>query len=140
MNEAFLQFLWKNKLLLTEKDHSVLGDEIKVIEQGELNHNSGPDFFNARVEIDGILWVGNIELHLKSSDWYRHKHNIDHAYDNVILHVSLDHDKDVLTSNGRLVPNLVVKVNENHLKKYSELMEKRRWVACEDDLFKVDPF
>ena len=140
MNEAFLQFLWRNKLLLIEKDHSTLEDKIKVLEQGELNLNSGPDFFNARVEIDGILWVGNIELHLISSDWYRHKHNTDPAYDNVILHVSLDHDKDVFTSNGRLVPNMVVKVNKNHLNKYSELMAKRKWVACEDDLFKVDPF
>lgn len=140
MNEAFLQFLWKKKLLLTEKVHSSLEERIKIIEQGELNRHSGPDFFNARVEIGGILWVGNIELHLKSSDWYRHKHNLDPAYDNVILHVSINHDRDVITSNGRLVPGLILKVKEEHLNKYSELMEKHKWVACEDDLFKVDPF
>ena len=86
MNEAFLWYLWKyrrfTKALVTTD-----GDPITVIQPGFQNSDSGPDFFNARVQIGDTLWAGNVEIHIKSGDWIRHGHHHDKAFDNVILHL-----------------------------------------------------
>ena len=90
MQEKYLHYLWKYKLLPLHKMELVDGRMFKVISHGEHNaYESGPDFLNAKIEIDGLVWFGNVELHLKSKDWYSHKHQNDSAYDNVILHVVL---------------------------------------------------
>jgi len=79
MTEEFLHFLWKNQLFTKESLFAASGEKIEVLDTGEMNKNSGPDFFNAKVNVDGLLWVGNVEIHKKSSDWIRHKHHLDPA-------------------------------------------------------------
>ena len=81
-------------------------NRLELVDTGRLNKDSGPDFFESRVQIDDLLWVGNVEMHLRSSDWYRHNHDNDLAYNNVILHVVLENDRDVILSDGRLLPCL----------------------------------
>jgi len=87
MKEDFLHYIWKLQLL--KFDNLVNSDKEPLIihNQGEQNFNSGPDFFNAKIAIGGQVWVGNIEIHVKSSDWYVHHHELDANYDSVILHV-----------------------------------------------------
>jgi hypothetical protein len=86
-NEELLQFLWQYKILKPLPLITTSGKEIFVLKNGELNKDSGPDFFNAQVKIDTIVLVGNIEVHVKTSDWLKHKHEADKNYDNIILHV-----------------------------------------------------
>ena len=83
---------------------------VRVLDPGLLNTDSGPDFFNAKVEIDGQLWVGNIEMHVRASDWRRHGHDKDSAYDSVILHVVDKDDAPVYRTNGERIPQLVLQV------------------------------
>ncbi|NND10712.1 MAG: DUF2851 family protein, partial [Flavobacteriaceae bacterium] len=87
MREDFLHYLWRHKKF--QLTHLKTNDdkELEVIDTGEHNHDSGPDFFNAKIRLDGQVWAGNLEIHLKSSDWYAHHHESDPAYDNVVLHV-----------------------------------------------------
>jgi hypothetical protein len=101
MKEEFLHWLWKNLFF----DGGSLCDReagpIEVITPGDYNRDSGPDFFNTRLVIGGTEWAGNTEIHVSASDWYRHGHHTDHAYDNVILHLVHDEDTDVYTASGR---------------------------------------
>ncbi len=140
MTEEFLHFLWKNQLFSRKSLFTVSGEKIIVFEAGEKNKNSGPDFFNAKVEIDGLLWVGNVEIHRKSSDWIRHKHHLDPAYDNVILHVVAENDRKTSGSNGRNIPVFEMEADEKYQHRYREMINNNQWVSCQKDLFKVDPF
>jgi len=84
-----------------------------VIDSGLQNPNAGPDFFNAKLKIDGTLWVGNIEIHIHSSDWLRHGHDKDKAYDSVILHVVGEADMEVTHTDGGRIPQLILTCPEN---------------------------
>lgn len=101
MKEEFLHWLWKNRFF----DNGSLCDReagpIEVINPGEYNRDAGPDFFSTRLIIGGTEWAGNTEIHINASDWYRHGHHTDHAYDNVILHLVHNEDTDVYTASGR---------------------------------------
>lgn len=108
MTEAFLQYVWQHQLLEGGL-YAVDGQRVEVERPGILNSDAGPDFFDARVRIDGTLWVGNVEVHVKSSDWHVHRHEYDPAYDNVVLHVVYEHDADRVYPNGRVVPTLVIR-------------------------------
>jgi len=92
MNEDFLQFIWQYKLFNTAHLKTLQGDEITILQPGTINHNQGPDFLNARIKVGDTVWAGNIEVHLKSSDFYKHNHHLDKAFSNLILHVVLDND------------------------------------------------
>ena len=87
MNEDFIQFIWKHRLFDDQAMQTKDGQQVKILHPGQLNTDSGPDFFNARIKIGETSWAGNVEIHQKASDWYRHKHELDSAYDNVVLHV-----------------------------------------------------
>ena len=113
MNEDFLHFLWKKQLLGEDLLVGTQKEKIRILDPGEKNIDAGPDFFNAKVKIDGILWAGNVEIHIKSSDWIRHGHKSDPVYNNVILHVVLDDDKPITRNDGQLIPTLVVQPNKN---------------------------
>ncbi len=101
MKEEFIHWLWKNQFFdgrsLCDREAGSIG----VITPGVYNRDSGPDFFNTRLIIGGTEWAGNTEIHVNASDWYRHGHHIDHAYDNVILHIVYNEDADVYTASGR---------------------------------------
>lgn len=123
MTEAFLQYLWHHQMLgkgLTTTD----GQPVVVHRPGELNRDAGPDFFNARVSIGGVEWAGNIELHLKSSDWKMHRHSSDKAYNSIILHVVYEHDCRIHLENGEEPVTLELKpfIHPSLVTNYDSLM------------------
>jgi hypothetical protein len=92
MTEDFLQFIWQHKLLKNSGLFTVQNQPIEIINPGTLNPNQGPDFTNARIKIGNTLWAGNVEIHIKASDFYKHHHYLDKAYSNLILHVVYEND------------------------------------------------
>ena len=108
MTEAFLHYVWQHQMLgsgLTTTD----GQPVVVLRAGELNPDAGPDFFNARVRVGEVEWAGNIEVHVRSTDWIQHHHDVDAAYNNVVLHVVYEHDGEVRLANGKVPPTLELK-------------------------------
>lgn len=110
---------------------------VRVLDPGLLNTDSGPDFFNAKVEIDGQLWVGNIEMHVRASDWKRHGHDKDSAYDSVILHVVDKDDAPVYRTNGERIPQLVLQVSPLFDASYQQLVNSRQELPCESAIKQV---
>ena len=108
MNEAFLHYLWQHQMV-AKKLATTGGQAVIVHRVGDLNRDAGPDFFNAHLSIDGVEWAGNIEVHLRSSDWNNHRHSQDKAYNNVILHVVYEHDCEIKLENGTVPPTLELK-------------------------------
>ena len=118
------------------------GDAIQVIKTGEKNTNAGPDFFSGQLKIGKTIWAGNIEIHINSSDWNKHKHQDDSAYDNVILHVVFNHDTEVFTSKNRKIQVLELAnlVNETLFEKYQSLVGEKRKIPCQHFLPTIDGF
>ncbi|EMQ94838.1 hypothetical protein D778_00198 [Xanthomarina gelatinilytica] len=118
-------------------------ETLEIVSVGQHNTNSGPDFFNAQLKIADQLWAGNVEVHVKSSDWFVHNHETDQAYDNVILHVVWEHDTEIFRKNNSIVPTLELKevVDKMVLLNYSKLLSaKDKWINCEADFAEVAPF
>lgn len=141
MTEAFLAYLWQYKLLQTPL-FSTDGKEIQIIKTGSLNSDSGPDFFNSQVKIDDTLWAGNVEIHIRSSDWDKHGHQNDKAYNNTILHVVFEKDKNIKTNNGNEPACLELKgrFNTGYLNKYEYLLHNKNWIPCTRVLKDTDDF
>ena len=143
MNEDFLYYVWQYKLFSRIDLFTTNNKEIHIKKAGSHNKNEGPDFFNAQVEIEHQLWAGNVEMHVKSSDWYLHKHEEDENYDAVILHVVWEHDTDVFMKNNEPLPTFEIKnfVDKSILKNYTVLLhQKQNWIPCENQIEKVDSF
>lgn len=142
MTEAFLHYLWKFKLFNQLDLKTTEGESLKVVHPGQHNSDSGPDFFNARLKIGTTSWAGNVEIHGKSSDWYKHNHQQDKAYDNIILHVVYEDDQQVLRNNSTPVPTLELrnKFNKKLWKNYEALIESDQWIPCEKKIAAVDSF
>lgn len=104
MPEFFLHYIWQRRIFLQLPQFTTDGRRVDVLDTGRRNTDAGPDFFSSIVCIDGVVWTGNVEIHVNSSDWYRHGHNTDPAYDNVVLHVVRKADKPVFNSRGEPVP------------------------------------
>ncbi len=128
--EALLHYCWKHKLfpltILTTTDNRV----VEVIDPGLHNRHAGPDFFNAKVKIDGTLWVGNVEIHDKASDWFAHGHDHDPAYDNVVLHVCGKIDAVARTSSGLVPPQMQLSVPQHVAEHYEELLRTDHYPPC----------
>ncbi len=123
MKEEYLHYLWKMKRIPFHQMHLQDGRSFQVLSPGIHNeYNDGPDFYDAKIEIEGLIWVGHVELHVKSSDWYLHKHQFDTAYDNVILHVVYD-DNQLVYQSHRLIPSLELKsiIDPTHVSNYFKL-------------------
>lgn len=108
MKEAFVQYVWDKQLFTSLTMQTEQQQALTVINPGTWSTLAGPDFFYAQIELDEQRWVGNVEVHLQSSDWYRHHHEKDPRYDNVILHVVWEYDTPVFNSKGSAIPTLVV--------------------------------
>ena len=108
MEEELLIYVWRYKLFSNFNFQTVNNKSIEIISFGTRNYDSGPDFFNAKIRIDGQLWAGNVEMHVNSSDWLKHKHQNDKAYNNVLLHVVYNHNKEIEVL-GRELPVLELK-------------------------------
>lgn len=104
--ERLMQYVWEQRLWPQSDMRTVDGRRVQVIDPGKINHDSGPDFFNAKISIDGEIWAGNIEIHVKASDWHRHKHDTDDNYDSVILHVVDRDDAVIRRKNGEIIPQM----------------------------------
>ena len=129
--ERLLHYTWRHKLLPLGKLTTTDGRMVEVIDPGLYNNSdAGPDFFNAKVMVDGILWVGNVEIHIKASDWYRHHHDKDSAYDSVILHVVQQADIEVKTSQGKTLTTLELPVAEELKQDYEGLIHSDKYPPC----------
>lgn len=104
--EQLLHYVWKHKIFPLRELKTTTGLNIEILDAGLSNQNAGPDFFNAKIKIDGVLWVGNVEIHTHASDWFRHGHDTDRVYDSVILHVVENADKEIFRANGEAVPQM----------------------------------
>lgn len=143
MQEAFLHYVWQFKKFDTAHLKTTSDETVALHNNGQHNLNGGPDFFNAHLEIDGQVWVGNVEIHIKSSDWYVHNHEVDSAYDNVILHVVYEHDSDIFRNDNSVIPTLELKsvIHKNVFQNYQKLlMSPHKWINCESDFAEVDDF
>jgi len=140
MSEDFMHYLWQFKLYSPGLYKTTEGDALEIIHPGLLNSDSGPDFFNAKIRIDSTLWAGNVELHLKSSDWYQHSHHTDHSYDNVVLHVVFENDKTAQTSSASHIPTWIMPVDESMLHRYRKLYQSKLWIPCAQDIHRISPF
>lgn len=128
--EHLLHYVWKHKLFPLKVLQTTKGLPVEVIDSGLQNLNAGPDFFNAKLKINGTLWVGNIEIHSHASDWLRHKHNCDKVYDSVILHVVGEADEEIARTNGEQIPQLVLTCPESVKSHYHELCTADEYPAC----------
>lgn len=128
--EQLLHYVWKHKLFPLGNLQTTDGLEVEVIDPGLHNRNSGPDFFNAKVKINGTLWVGNVEIHDKSSDWYLHGHDKDKAYDNVVLHVTGLPDRDVTNTQGQFIPQMQLDIPDSVRENYEELLRTDQYPPC----------
>ncbi len=140
MNEEILSFIWRFQYfektsLLTDE-----GSDLSILRPGSKNSDSGPDFSDARITIDGVQWVGTIELHTKSSDWLRHSHDADKNYESVILHVVWQNDITIRRTNGTIIPTLSLegRVPLSILNRYNQLIEHSEEIPCSDSFEAVD--
>lgn len=141
MNEDFLYYLWtyylpRKSLTTTE------GLSLMIERPGARNGDSGPDFFNCLIKLGDTRWAGNIEIHLKSSDWYRHGHQHDDGYNNIILHVVYEDDRPVFRKSGEPIPCLELKGKFNELlfEKYQGFLLSANWISCASDISNVGNF
>lgn len=142
MREDFIHYLWRFKKFETLDLRTTQNEQITIIKTGDYLQLSGPDFFNAQIKIGDQKWAGNVEIHLKSSDWYLHHHEKDTAYENVILHVVWEHDAEIFRENNTEIPVLVLKdyVSKEIISSYNTLISTKTWISCEKQIKEVDDF
>ncbi|MBK9271105.1 MAG: DUF2851 family protein [Saprospiraceae bacterium] len=131
MNEALISFIWTSKKLLAKSLFSTSGKKLRIIHPGTKNHNQGPDFLFAKIEVDHILWVGQIEIHVKSSDWFKHNHQGDANYQNLILHVVWENDllqEDAMEKFPVLELKSVISAQDFEI--YNNLMKEPHPIPC----------
>lgn len=127
--EKMYQYMWKYMVL--GRDFSLSdGRTARILHPGRLNSDAGPDFFNARIEVDGIVWAGNIEIHIKASDWFHHGHDKDPAYDSIILHVVVINDATVSRADGSTMPTLLFVAPRDAIDLYGRLSATGASVRC----------
>ncbi|TRX42197.1 DUF2851 family protein [Flavobacterium restrictum] len=142
MKEDFLHYLWKFKKFDVLNLKTFTGEAITISNVGQYLALAGPDFFNAQITIGNQKWAGNVEIHLKSSDWYVHHHERDTGYENVILHVVWEHDTEIFRSNNTEIPVLELKhyVDAVTVANYQSLLTPKSWIFCEKELKDTDEF
>jgi hypothetical protein len=134
MTEDIIHFVWKHNPTLLKGVVLPNEGEIEVISSGEHNFDSGPDFFNAKVKIGKTVWAGNVEIHINSSDWNKHGHNNNSAYDSIILHVVAKNDTIVYNSKGKIVPTIEIPYPNNLEWELQRLVASEAWIPCANHL------
>ena len=139
-NEELLQFMWRYKLLKPLPFITTAGNEVSVLKQGELNLDAGPDFFNAQIRLNNIVLVGNIEVHVRTSDWLRHGHERNKSYDTIILHVVYEHDLELNQNVRNNVEVLELKnlLDEKTMEAYEKLVTTKTKLPCAGQLKNLD--
>ena len=128
--EQLIHYTWKHKIFPLKDLQTTSGQSLEIIDPGLANPNAGPDFFNAKIKINGVLWVGNVEIHELASDWYRHEHDKNPVYDSVILHIASTIDTDVYRSNGNPIPQFQLQCPTEVQKNYRELLSTDSYPPC----------
>ena len=139
MREHFLHYLWRMKRFHLENLQTTEGEPLQITHFGQANYHAGPDFLNARIKVGDTLWAGNVEMHLKASEWTLHKHQEDKAYDNVILHVVLEEDQPIFRNGGQRIPCLELKqrIPPKIAKTYQALIHNEYWIPCQHQFHNV---
>jgi hypothetical protein len=142
MQENFLHYLWRTRRFDMTDLKTTTNQSIEILNFGEYNTHAGPDFLNATIRIDDMTWAGNVEMHLKSSDWLLHNHQVDNAYHNVILHVVFEEDTPISIENrgeNGIIPCLELKkrIPEGIYQTYWSLLHNEHWIPCQHHFFKV---
>ena len=139
MTEDFIHFIWKFRLYQKELK-TTNGEKIVIISPGIHNSDAGPDFFNVKLKINETIWVGNAEVHICSSDWEKHQHYKDGAYNNVVLHIVYEHDKQIRRSDGTEPPTLELKdfIKAGLEEKYEQLTKNLLWIPCEKQIGRIE--
>ena len=142
MKEDFLHHVWQFKKFDIANLKTTKGESIQILNSGQYLQLAGPDFFNAQLIIGNQKWAGNVEIHLKSSDWYVHNHEKDSNYDSVILHVVWEHDVPIFRKDNSEIPTVELKeyVALSDLHKYQSLISQKSWIYCENEIGNVDDF
>lgn len=142
MREDFLHYVWQYKKFDFSNLTTIAGENLQILKYGDYLQQSGPDFFNAQITINKQKWAGNIEIHVKSSDWYLHNHEKDANYDNVILHVVWEHNIPIFRKDNTEIPVLEIKkyVRKEILEHYKTLLCPKSWIYCENQIANVDDF
>ena len=142
MKEDFLHYVWQYKKFDFSNLKTVNEESLLVTNVGNYLQQTGPDFFNAQIHINQQKWAGNIEIHVKSSDWYLHHHEKDSNYDSVILHVVWEHDAPIFRNDNSEIPTLELKhyVAKDVLENYQSLLTPKSWVYCENEIGAIDDF
>lgn len=130
VKEEFLQFIWKHGFFLRKKMRTACGRSLEILNPGEHNFHSGPDFFNAMIRLGKLVWAGNVEIHLHASDWIKHGHHLDPAYDNVILHVVKRFDGDIWNSRGRRIHTLIIDFPCHLTTQFETVLNDENWLPC----------
>lgn len=134
MQERLLHYIWQQKLFMAFPQYTTNGLPLQVIDPGQYNSDSGPDFFNAKIQIADTYWAGNIEIHNRASDWYLHGHHNDKAYDNVILHVVAHSDVDIRRTDGTLIPQCQLRFPEPIIQRYRNWCNNGEHIPCRDTI------
>ena len=137
MRESILHYVWQHKLFTAQQLVTTEGEPVDVIDVGKHNTDAGPDFFNAKIRIGETLWAGNVEIHTRSTDWHRHSHHSDMAYNSVILHVVSEVDGEIFRADGAKIPQLVLVYPKHIAENYDRLITEQKWIACEDKIAAV---
>lgn len=140
MTEDFIHYIWKYRLFNPSTLTTTEGLELRILSPGIHNTDSGPDFFNARIIIGTTEWAGNVEIHTRASDWHKHTHHTNKAYDSVILHVVYENDIQVARQSGSPIPTLCLKgcFDETLLDRYKKLISNRLWIPCANSVKETD--
>ena len=137
--EKLMQYIWQHRLFDHTKLVTTDGRKLRIIDNGQLNTDSGPDFFNAKISIDGCVWAGNVEMHRRASDWRRHNHHLDPAYDSVVLHVVEVADTPVYRMNGEEIPTLVLSCSPSFRSDYETLVSHSSSQSCAPHIAELGP-
>ena len=132
--EMLLHYLWENRLWEFGSLHTADGQRVEVLDPGLHNHDSGPDFFNAKVKIGERTWAGNVEIHTKASDWMRHGHQNDPAYESIILHVVGHDDAEITRHDGHTIPQVVLPYTPEFRARYEAMVGAKDQPACGREL------
>ena len=134
MNEKLLQYLWNFKIFTSFDFKDIEGNSLEILNFGQWNFNSGADFLEGKIKINKLILAGNIELHVKSSDWIFHQHSGNQDFDNLILHVVYEHDLDIEEFTEKNIPTLELKnyIDKNLIQKYKKLLDNVQFIPCEE--------
>lgn len=139
MNEEFLHYVWKFQLFHQQQLTTTTSESLDIIKSGSHNTDAGPDFFNARIRLNTTEWAGNIEVHVNASDWKKHFHQNDKAYNNVILHVVYEANEIIYRNTGEPIPTLELKgkIPQKHYNNYLQFKNSKDWIPCQKQIEKV---